>query len=171
MTPERWCEVETMYQATMDRDPEVRSAYLVEACRGDEDLRRDVESLLELNGLPHANRAAGFQDTGFPVETDDTMDQEVAVVERFLIFIQRNPDMNTIIHQNSIAIRQKFVDFLQANHGRGASQLIDHVAVGFRDDKRFTDRSTPLRDDRPDLWTPANHDTDRAFIDGTIIEE
>ncbi|MBZ5622042.1 MAG: protein kinase [Acidobacteriia bacterium] len=70
MTPERWREVETMYQATMDREPEVRSAYLVEACRGDEDLRRDVESLLELNGVPALVDDAAWQAFGELLDHD-----------------------------------------------------------------------------------------------------
>jgi len=45
MTPERWREVEAIYQATMDREPNVRGAYLVQACQGDEDLRVEVELL------------------------------------------------------------------------------------------------------------------------------
>ena len=32
MTPERWREVEQVYQSTMDREPELRAAFLSEAC-------------------------------------------------------------------------------------------------------------------------------------------
>ena len=49
MTPERWREVEQVYQSTMDREPRLRAAFLSEACSGDEELRREVDSLLELN--------------------------------------------------------------------------------------------------------------------------
>ena len=34
MTPERWREVEAIYQSTMDREPEVRAAYLLKPARG-----------------------------------------------------------------------------------------------------------------------------------------
>src|SRR4051794_7235443 len=52
MSPERWREVENLYQSTMDRDPQLRAAYLAEACGGDEGLRREVDSLLALNQSP-----------------------------------------------------------------------------------------------------------------------
>ena len=52
MTPERWREVEQVYQSTMDREPRLRAAFLAEACGNDEELRREVDSLLELNHSP-----------------------------------------------------------------------------------------------------------------------
>jgi eukaryotic-like serine/threonine-protein kinase len=52
MTPERWREVEQVYQSTMDREPRLRAAFLAEACGNDEELRREVDSLLELNQSP-----------------------------------------------------------------------------------------------------------------------
>jgi serine/threonine protein kinase len=50
MTPERWKEVEPIYQAALDHDVAARRAFIAEACAGDDDLRRDVESLLEAYG-------------------------------------------------------------------------------------------------------------------------
>jgi serine/threonine protein kinase len=52
MTPERWREVEQVYQSTMDREPRLRAAFLADACGNDEELRREVDSLLELNQSP-----------------------------------------------------------------------------------------------------------------------
>ena len=52
MTPERWREVEKVYQSTMDREPRLRAAFLSEACGNDQELRREVNSLLELNHSP-----------------------------------------------------------------------------------------------------------------------
>ena len=46
MTPERWQEVERIFQAALDRDASARSAFLDHACAGDAELRRQVESLL-----------------------------------------------------------------------------------------------------------------------------
>jgi hypothetical protein len=59
MTPERWREVEQVYQSTVDREPQLRAAYLAEACGDDQELRREVDSLLELNQLPPDVSAAG----------------------------------------------------------------------------------------------------------------
>src|SRR5438874_2399337 len=61
MTPERWREVEQVYQSTMDREPESRSAYLSDACGVDEELRREVDSLLKLNHSPALVDAPAWQ--------------------------------------------------------------------------------------------------------------
>ncbi len=45
---ERDIDVERICQAALDRPPPERAALLAEACRGDEALRREVESLLAL---------------------------------------------------------------------------------------------------------------------------
>ena len=46
MTPQRWRQIEELYYAARKRPVADRAAYLAEACRGDEHLRREVESLL-----------------------------------------------------------------------------------------------------------------------------
>jgi len=55
MTADRWRRIEELYHSACQRDPGERSAYLAEACRGEEELRRDVESLL---AQPEATLAA-----------------------------------------------------------------------------------------------------------------
>ena len=40
-------EIERLYHSALDCSPERRSVFLKEACGGDEDLRREVESLLQ----------------------------------------------------------------------------------------------------------------------------
>jgi serine/threonine protein kinase len=47
MAPERWQRIEQLYHAALEQTPERRSAFLEEASGGDEELRREVESLLE----------------------------------------------------------------------------------------------------------------------------
>jgi hypothetical protein len=46
MRPERWRQIEGLYQAALERDITERAAFLDGACVGDEELRREVESLL-----------------------------------------------------------------------------------------------------------------------------
>jgi eukaryotic-like serine/threonine-protein kinase len=46
MTPERWRQVEELYHAALAQDPQQRTHFLVHATETDEDLRREVESLL-----------------------------------------------------------------------------------------------------------------------------
>ena len=55
MTPERWQQVQRLYQAALEREPSRRAAFLKEACAGDEALRREVESL-----LAYQDQAEGF---------------------------------------------------------------------------------------------------------------
>src|SRR5882724_5765396 len=47
MSPSRWRDVEELYQAARACNPEDRSTFLTEACRGDEELKREIESLLK----------------------------------------------------------------------------------------------------------------------------
>ena len=45
-SPDRWATVERLYHAALTRPIEERAAYVAEACAGDEELRREVQSLL-----------------------------------------------------------------------------------------------------------------------------
>jgi eukaryotic-like serine/threonine-protein kinase len=58
MTPQRARDVERICQAALEQEPSARAAFLGEACAGDDDLRRDVESL-----LAHESGATGFLST------------------------------------------------------------------------------------------------------------
>jgi len=49
MQPERWREIDRLYHAALTREKSVRPAYLAKACAENEDLRREVESLLEVD--------------------------------------------------------------------------------------------------------------------------
>ena len=46
MTPERWRRLSQIYHDALARDPRERSLFLSEACRDDEGLQQEVESLL-----------------------------------------------------------------------------------------------------------------------------
>jgi len=47
MDPERWQQMERVYHEALEKPRGERAAFLAEACSGDEDLRRQVNSLLE----------------------------------------------------------------------------------------------------------------------------
>ena len=47
MNPERWHQIEQIWDAAMKREAHDRAAFLKEACGNDEGLRREVESLLK----------------------------------------------------------------------------------------------------------------------------
>ena len=46
MKPERWQQLDKLFHAALERRPEERAAFLVEACDGDEALHQQVEQLL-----------------------------------------------------------------------------------------------------------------------------
>src|SRR5215831_11763498 len=46
MKPERWEKVIDLFQSALEHTPEERAAFLNESCQDDEDMRREVESLL-----------------------------------------------------------------------------------------------------------------------------
>jgi serine/threonine protein kinase/dipeptidyl aminopeptidase/acylaminoacyl peptidase len=70
MTPERWREVEEIYQSAMDCAAEVRDAHLAAVCGGDDDLRREVESLLKLNSSPVLVDGPAWQAAGELLDND-----------------------------------------------------------------------------------------------------
>ena len=67
MTPERWLEIDRVFQAALERDPGDRRAFLAETCSGDDDLRREVEYLISFDDrercfidVPAFDAAANF---------------------------------------------------------------------------------------------------------------
>jgi Tol biopolymer transport system component len=46
MTPERWQQVKELFQSALKHAPSQRTAFLDQACAGDEELRKEVESLI-----------------------------------------------------------------------------------------------------------------------------
>jgi len=50
VTPERLRQVEELYHEARERDPSQRPAFVDQACQGDEELQREVQSLLDSEG-------------------------------------------------------------------------------------------------------------------------
>jgi Tol biopolymer transport system component len=50
MSPERWQKIDSLFHAALEKTPAQRSAFLDEVAAGDEELRRQVESLLQIEG-------------------------------------------------------------------------------------------------------------------------
>lgn len=61
MTPERWQQVERLFQAAMAVDPVDRPSFLDRACQGDLALRSEVESLI----ASHDRAKSGSSGTGW----------------------------------------------------------------------------------------------------------
>jgi serine/threonine protein kinase len=47
MKPEHWARVDEVFHAALSRDPDRRAEFIVEACRGDQMLLKEVESLIK----------------------------------------------------------------------------------------------------------------------------
>ena len=54
MDPERWKQIEQLCEAALERDESQRAEFLKQACGEDQELRREVESLLR-----HQKKADG----------------------------------------------------------------------------------------------------------------
>lgn len=59
MDPARWAQIDQLLGAALEMDPDKRAAFLNEACAGDEELRREVESLLASDEQEH-NRIEAY---------------------------------------------------------------------------------------------------------------
>ncbi len=73
MTPERFQQVEKLYHAALEREPSQRAAFLDEACREDDELRQEVESLLR-----YKTQAAEFIETPALEKAAKELAQEAA---------------------------------------------------------------------------------------------
>src|SRR5262245_2576972 len=76
MTPERWQKVDKLLEQALEKDPDRRGTFLDEACANDEELRREVESLL-------ASKNQGQQvleRPGLQVIASDLMDELPSLV-------------------------------------------------------------------------------------------
>jgi serine/threonine protein kinase len=52
MSPQRWCDVEELYHAALERPREARASFLHGACKHDANLRHEVGALLEQGQQP-----------------------------------------------------------------------------------------------------------------------
>ena len=46
MQAKRWQEIDRLFDAVLEREPAERASFLADSCAGDDELRREVESLL-----------------------------------------------------------------------------------------------------------------------------
>jgi tRNA A-37 threonylcarbamoyl transferase component Bud32 len=49
MKPDRWRKVDELFAAALEREPQDRPAFLEKACRGDRELRREIENMLRFD--------------------------------------------------------------------------------------------------------------------------
>jgi Tol biopolymer transport system component len=58
MDTKRWRQIDNLLEAALDRTPEQRKTFLAQACAGDEELRREIESL-----IVHERAAGSFMES------------------------------------------------------------------------------------------------------------
>ncbi len=76
MNPEHWKKVEEVFESALQHPPAERSAFLEEACQGDESLRNQVETL-----LLSLDRAGNFMEaSAFGVSLSETVVEETPSV-------------------------------------------------------------------------------------------
>ena len=80
MTPERWRQIERMFHSALRHAPDERSAWLFKACAGDEELRREIESLL----AEYARGGGLLETAATDLAADWVKEREQAMVERRL---------------------------------------------------------------------------------------
>lgn len=71
MQPERWQEIDRLFHAALLREKNERQAFLASACAGNKDLRREVESLLEVD-----EQAGSFLETPAIEEAAEALARE-----------------------------------------------------------------------------------------------
>src|SRR5213080_1312128 len=75
VTPERWKEIEAVFEEALDLPTNARTAFLEKSCNGDEELRREVESLLE----SHASAGSFIDERTLFISNEDLKDKEEGV--------------------------------------------------------------------------------------------
>src|SRR5438067_5099870 len=81
VTPERWKEIEAVFEEALDLPTNARTAFLEKSCNGDEELRREVESLLE----SHASAGSFIDERTLFISNEDLKDKEEGVPVGHLI--------------------------------------------------------------------------------------
>ena len=71
MTNTKWSDVDRLYHEALTRAPGDRAAFLAEACKGDPELRAEVESLLEYQ--PHAQQFIETDGSAPPSPVNDAV--------------------------------------------------------------------------------------------------
>src|SRR5258705_4631552 len=76
MNKERWLLIERTYHSALEREGEVRSAFLDEACGGDEELRSEVEGLITHDGHASSFIESAAHEIAARELANDSLDQK-----------------------------------------------------------------------------------------------
>ncbi len=119
MTPERFQKVGDLYDQAMELEPERRDAFLREACADDEELRREVESLLAAHesaegfiDQPAVEIAAGL----FANQTSSSIEEKKIGNYQALALIGKG-GMGEVYLANDLKLRRKMESRFRQHHG------------------------------------------------------
>ena len=72
VTPERWKGIEAVFEQALELSTNERAAFLAKSCKGDEELRREVESLLE----SHASAGSFIDEPNLFISRENLKDDD-----------------------------------------------------------------------------------------------
>jgi eukaryotic-like serine/threonine-protein kinase len=81
VTPQRWKQIEALFEQTLGLLPDRRPAFLQKHCDGDDELRREVQSMLDF----HARAGSFIDEPSLFVATEETEERDAAVTSGQLI--------------------------------------------------------------------------------------
>lgn len=81
MTPQRWKQVEAVFEQALELPPDRRLAFLENSCDGDHELRREVQSMLDA----HARAGSFIDERSLFVSTEEIEKRDSAVASGQLI--------------------------------------------------------------------------------------
>ena len=98
MKPERWNKVEDIFHKVLDAEAGRRAAVLEESCDGDEDLRREVESLL----AQHKTDGSFIETPAFEPDAGTVRKPQVPLAAKPLLFADHSTtvaasDLRTLV--------------------------------------------------------------------------
>jgi TolB-like protein/Tfp pilus assembly protein PilF len=86
MSPERWQQIEEIFQNALDLPPSERAPYITEKCADDAELKSEVEKLL-----------LQFEDASSFIETPVISDQKANVLSKLMEFDEDDPMLGTLL--------------------------------------------------------------------------
>jgi len=74
MTPERWQKLDKLFHEALEREPEARPAFVEQVCAGDDELRQELDSMLD-----HHEQANSFiESPAYVIDAETIVDDDFA---------------------------------------------------------------------------------------------